>query len=186
MDASAASFDVSSPQTPTAVGLFAAVWGIGGVVALLAQAVMRLSPRAIEVLQSDLSVAQWVMLIGCIGFFAYTEGYKAFQKAFSPRVVARAVHLASRPVWWHVVLAPAFCMGFFHATRKRIIVSWILTAAIVLLILLVRLMPMPWRGFVDAGVVVALSWGLVAILWFAARAAFGHPPSKSPDLPESV
>ena len=55
-------------------------------------------------------------------------------------------------------------------------VTWILTAAIVLLVVLVRQLPMPWRGFVDAGVVVALTWGTLAILVFAAARSAGASP----------
>lgn len=152
-------------------------------VLLLAHAVVRLSPRAIDVVAADLGVFEWLALVGFVGFMAYTEGYRAFQRAFSPRVVARAACLAERPVWWHALLAPLFCMGFFHATRKRVVVTWILTAAIVLLVVLVRQLPMPWRGFVDAGVVVALTWGTLAILVFAVRALLGLRPNTSPDLP---
>lgn len=152
-------------------------------VLLLTHAVVRLSPRALEVVRADLGLFEWAALVAFVGSIAYTEGYRAFQRAFSPRVVARAACLAQRPVWWHAILAPAFCMGFFHATRKRVVVTWILTAAIVLLIVLVRQLPMPWRGFVDAGVVVALTWGVLAILVFAARALLGRRPATSPDLP---
>ena len=173
----------SSTVAPSVLGAIAAVWGLFGVVFLLANAVARLAPRALESIRSDLGVVEWIALIACVVGLAYTEGYKAFQKAFSPRVVARAVQLSRRPVWWHALLAPAFCMGFFYATRKRMIVTWVLTLSIIALILLVRLLPMPWRGFVDAGVVVALSWGIAAILFFAARAALGIVPTVDPDLP---
>jgi hypothetical protein len=70
-------------------------------------------------------------------------------------------------------------MGYFYATRKRMIVSWAVTSGIVLLILAVRLLPQPWRGIVDLGVVAGLTWGLVAIVLrgFHALTAptFDHP-----------
>ena len=185
MDASSTgTFGTHTFSPSSAVGAVAALWGISGVVLLLGNAVYRLAPRALEATRADLSTFEWVAFAAIVGFLAYTEGYKAFQLAFSPRVVARATYLARHPVWWHVVLAPAFCMGYFHARRKRMLVTWILTAGIIALIVLVRRLPMPWRGFIDAGVVIALSWGMLAILYFAFRALMGVPPPVPPDLPE--
>ncbi len=48
---------------------------------------------------------------------------------------------------------------------------------------LVRALAQPWRGIVDAGVVVGLTWGCVAILVFWARSLLGRPPEIAPDFP---
>jgi apolipoprotein N-acyltransferase len=85
-----------------------------------------------------------------------------------------------------VVLAPLFCMGLFHATRKRLIVSWCALIGIVGLIVLVRQLDQPWRGIVDGGVVAGLGWGLVAMLWFMVRALLGHPMPVPADVPEDA
>jgi hypothetical protein len=98
------------------------------------------------------------------------EGYRGFQQNFSPRVAARARHLASHPTPLRVALAPLFLMGFFGATRRRKITTWCLTLGIFLLVVAVRRLEQPWRGVVDVGVVLGLSWGLVALLVFALRA----------------
>ncbi len=161
-----------------------AAWGITGVVGLLAFAVARLAPVAAEALAGPLDPVHWVAVAASLAFFGYTEGYRAFQRQFSPRVVARAFALLHRGTPLSVLLAPLFCMGFFGATRKRMIVSWSLTGGIVLLIAAVRALPQPWRGIVDLGVVFALVWGAVAILAFAARAALGEGPRVPADLPE--
>jgi uncharacterized membrane protein HdeD (DUF308 family) len=80
-----------------------------------------------------------------------------------------------------VALAPLFCMGFFHGSRARLARSWLLTLGIVALVLGIRAMPQPWRGLIDAGVVVGLSWGSVSILVHAVRASRGQ--LVDPQLP---
>jgi hypothetical protein len=114
---------------------------------------------------------------------AYAEGYRAFQQRFSPRVVARAKYLMSHPAFFRVVFAPIFCMGFFHATKKRKITSVSVTAGIILLVLLVRAVPQPWRGIVDLGVVVGLTWGIVSIIIFSLKAFSSGTFAYSADVP---
>ena len=82
------------------------------------------------VFAGDLSVGHWVAYgLWCV-FMGYTEGYKAFQRKFCPMVVARAATLDVPPGerrrgWWlHALFAPMYSMGLFHASRKRLIVSW--------------------------------------------------------------
>lgn len=172
-------------KRPSWVGLLAGVWGIGGVIGLLSFAIYRLTPLALEAAQGSLATSHKIAFVVSIVLFAYTEGYKAFQKAFSPRVVARALHLMTDPKPLHVLLAPPFCMGLIHATSRRLIASWSVTLGVVVLVLLVSSMSQPWRGIVDAGVIVALAWGIVAILGFAARGLSGGALPVSPDLPSS-
>ena len=83
----------------------------------------------------------------------------------------------------HVLLAPFFCTGLFHARRRRVIAMWILYGGLVALIISVRKLAQPWRGMIDAGVVVGLSWGVIAILVTYLRAMTGNPPAASPELP---
>lgn len=166
-------------------GRVAAAWGLAGVAALLGSAVFRLTPLAIAAFAQELGVVHYVGLVASLFFLGYTEGYKAFQKQFSPRVVARARYLANNPTPLRVLLAPMFCMGYFHATRKRLVISWALSLGVVGLILIVSRVPQPWRGIVDAGVVVALTWGLVAMVVYAARALSGHGLPVPPDVPET-
>jgi hypothetical protein len=54
-------------------------------------------------------------------------------------------------------------MGYFHAPKRRRVTSLSVTAGIIVLIILVRLLPQPWRGMVDAGVVVGLA-GITALV----------------------
>lgn len=164
----------------------AALWGIFGFVLILCQAVFRLAPLAWQpIADGSLEPLHWA-LYGCsISFMAYSEGYKAFQLQVAPRVVARASHLANHPKLLHVVFAPFFCMALFHASRKRLIVSWLVYAGIVAIVLAVRQLSQPWRGIVDGGVVVGLSWGIVAIVATFVHVARGGALTSSAELPES-
>jgi hypothetical protein len=141
-------------------------WGIGGVLLLLGFAIFRLAPMAIELGNISLSTLHWLCLIFSVVYMAYAEGYKGFHLAFAPRVVIRANYLRNNPRLSHVVLAPLFCMGYLYATRKRQIMSYALTAMIICFIIIARMLPQPWRGILDAGVVVGLSLGIASILYF--------------------
>lgn len=148
-----------------------AAWGVLGVTALLGQAIARLTPIALEpVLDASLTPATTALYVGWVLFNGYAEGYRAFQKRFCPRVVGRSFHLGARPRLLHVVFAAPYCMALFHARRRNLIVSWITVVAIVTLVLAVRLLPQPFRGIVDGGVVVGLVWGVIAlwVLFFCA------------------
>lgn len=151
------------------LGNIAFYWGLGGFLALLVFAIYRLAPIAWSTLQQPLTAFQYVVLIANTLFMAHSEGYKGFQKAYSPRVVARAAYLRQKANWLTAVLAPFFCMTYFAAPKKRILTSWILTCAIIVLIIIVQRLPVPWRGILDAGVVVGLSWGIIATLVFSLR-----------------
>lgn len=172
----------STPKNETS--LWISTWAILGVSAILGQAIWKLLPLAMEPFQKqDLSSIQWVMLIIWLAFMGYTEGYRGFQKAFCPRVVSRAWTLNSSSPLHHIIFAPLYSMGYFYATKKRKIVSWTLTTAIVGIVLLVKLFPYPYRQIVDAGVVLGLSYGLCTLLYFYIRAIMGSKPTANPDLP---
>jgi hypothetical protein len=165
------------------LGLLGAAWGVGGLVVLLTRSIWKLTPMALEPLDMDLAWWHWLAYVGSVVFMAYSEGYKGFQKGFSPRVVARGVHLMRNPSVLRVLFAPAFCMGLFHATRKRQIVAWSVLIGVAGLVVLIRNVDQPWRGIIDAGVVVGLSWGTLAILAFAWRALKGGTLTVDPDVP---
>jgi GT2 family glycosyltransferase len=141
-------------------------WGIGGVLLLLIFAIFRLAPMALELVDSSMSQLHWLALAFSVIYMAYAEGYKGFHLGFAPRVVVRARYLADNPRALHVLLAPLFCMGYIYATRKRQIVSFALTVMIICFVLIARSMPQPWRGILDAGVVVGLSLGVLSIAYF--------------------
>mmetsp|Transcript_22801 Transcript_22801/g.35726 ORF Transcript_22801/g.35726 Transcript_22801/m.35726 type:complete len:277 (+) Transcript_22801:141-971(+) len=150
--------------------VLASLWGASGVAYILIKAIVRVLPIALE----PFSKAEGIVpltnfqlsayILTCL-FFAYAEGYKGFQLKFSPLVVARSftIQPKSSPIH-HLLLAPLYSMGLFHATKKRMIVSWCVTIGVATIVAAVKRMPYPWRNIVDAGVVVGLSWGTISIL----------------------
>ncbi len=165
------------------MGFIGAIWGITGVSMLLAWAIVRLTPQVMEVFTLQLQWYHWLALVVSVVFMAYSEGYRGFQKGFSPRVAARARHVQANPRGLHVVLGPFFCSGYFHTTRRRKISVFIMTSMIVGLIAIVSRMEQPWRGIVDAGVVVGLGWGLISLAIFAVIALTNKEFDYSPELP---
>lgn len=141
-------------------------WGVGGVITLLLFAVFRLAPMALALADEYLNGWHWLALCFSVVYMAYAEGYQGFHKSFAPRVIVRASYLRDNPRPLHVLLAPFFCMGYLYATRRRLTLSYSLTAMIIGLVVAVRLLPQPWRGIVDAGVVVGLFLGICSILYF--------------------
>ena len=159
------------------------LWGILGCCAIFVRAIWTLTPVALHPIEQGMTTLQWVAWSGWVVFMIYSEGYRGIHLKFAPRVVVRALHLGRRPRLLHVLFAPLFCMGLFHATRKRLIVSWCVIGGITLLVIGVRQLAQPWRGIVDAGVVIGLVLGAVSILYHTARGFCGHEPAISPDLP---
>jgi hypothetical protein len=169
-------------MTPRPIG-WPGLWGVLGFTALIGQAIYRLTPFAIDALRMSLAPTQWGVLAAWVGFMVYSEGYRGFQQKVAPRVAARAVHLTAHPRPVFVALAPLYIMGLVHATRRRLVTSWCVLVGIIGLVVIVRRFDQPWRGIVDAGVVLGLVWGVVAILVLVARAARGVPVSASPEVP---
>lgn len=160
-----------------------AAWGVFGVCALLGQALWRLTPIALDAIESGLTTLQWAVLGVWVVAMAHSEGYKGFHQRFSPRVVARAHALASEPRPLFVALAPLFCMSLFHASRRGLLVARCVLGGVIVLIVLVRMLDQPWRGIVDAGVVVGLGIGTASLLYFYIRSLTGKEPPIEPDLP---
>jgi hypothetical protein len=165
---------MSSNPNPV-LGAVAVTWAIVGWAGALAFAIARLSMIAIEGLSDGLTPLQFAVLVVNTAALGWAEGYRGFQQKFSPRAVARVLYLRSNATLTRAALAPLFCVGFLGATPRLLRVTWIGTALIVLAVLLVQRLPQPWRGIVDAGVVLGLSWGLVSFLVMTRAAlAAGH------------
>ena len=151
------------------VGIFGALWAVAGLLGILVWAIVHLMNRAIEAYETGLSTAQWWITAAIVVFMAYTEGYRGFQGSFSPRTAHRVRHLIDHPDGLRSLLAPLYAMGFFHATRRIKVTTYALTIGIVVLVLLIQQLDQPWRGMIDAGVVVGLAWGVASLVWcFAA------------------
>lgn len=162
-------------------------WGVLGVAALLTRAIVRLAPLAWEPIDKGLlSPGLWLAFALWILFNGYGEGYRAFQKSFCPRVVARADYLARWPhAAWRAAIAPAFCLSLVFANRRGKTVAWVMVAVVALLVAALRRTPQPYRGIIDGGVVVALIWGVASLLVFAFRTvASGQAPPARLNLPD--
>lgn len=166
------------------IGAIGAVWGILGLSLIFGRGLICLYPYAQELCGTSFEWFHWIALAASLVFMGYAEGYKGFHLKFSPRAAARALYLKNNPTFARVLFAPLFCMGFFHATRKRKIVAYSLTAMIILLIVFVRQLSQPWRGIVDAGVLLGLGWGLVSVWLFTVKAFFGKGFNVSPETPD--
>ena len=181
----------TAPRTRAGVlnkylGRFGALWGLSGVVAQLSFATYRMFWIMVDAFDYPFSWWHWALLLGNTAFMAHAEGYRGFQKAFSPRVAARARVIFERPSLARVALAPLFCMGYFEATRTRIISTYALTLGIVILVVVFHALPQPLRGVLDAGIVVGLTWGNASVIAFAFKAFSSAPFDHSPELPEPV
>lgn len=170
----------TTPPARTLVPLLVSTWGVLGVVLLFCQAMYRLGVRAVEAVQMPLTQQQQWLLIGWTLFNLYAEGYRAFQKRFSPRVVVRAHYLGQNYTPLRVLFAPFFCMALIYSARREKVIAYATTVMILCFILLLRHVAQPWRGIVDAGVVVALAWGALTMLVLHARALV---TGRVPDFP---
>jgi len=181
------------PPLGKVLNLMTSFWGAGGVVMILCRSITRIMPIAVEPFKVNnlpsLSNFQLAVYCATCLWFAYVEGFKGFQKKFSPLVVSRSTTLTpldGTPIL-HTLFAPFYSMGLFHATKKRKIISWSISIGVGFLIAAVKRLPYPWRNIIDGGVVAGLSWGAVSIVleWFRV-VIFGEGPSIDPALPNTV
>jgi hypothetical protein len=180
--ASPSAADHTAPAPPPASWI--TYWAVASVLLVLGQAVFRLGRIALDAFTHyQLSAVQWAVALAWLAFMLHSEGYRGFHQAFSPRVVARALHLGRRPRAWLVLLAPLYCMSLVHASRKRQITSWIVLSMIVGLVIGVRQMPQPYRGIIDLGVIAGLAFGMGSVIYHLVRGVRGLAPPVPADLP---
>lgn len=172
------------PFRKTAAKNMLAGWGVIQVLSILANAIKRLVPLAIQpIVQKDLQPTQIAVCALWCAYMIYTEGYQTFQLKFSPLVVKRAFGLSNNPSIMNCLLAGPYSMGLFGATRKRMLVSWSVTLGVFAIVKVVKKLPYPWRSIVDAGVVLGLTYGAITMCIQAARGMFGYIPDVDECLP---
>lgn len=166
-------------------GTIGAIWGILGLSLILLRGLSSVWPYVEELDFGVFGPVEWISLVISLLFMGYAEGYKGFQLKFSPRVGARALYLKNHPTPVRIVFAPLFCMGFFHATKVRKMIAYAVTTMVILLIVIVRQLPQPWRGIIDAGVLFGLGWGLFSVWIYCFKAFFGRGTyAVSPETPD--
>lgn len=147
----------------------AAAWGVIGVTAVLVEAEVRLAVLAREALLEDFAPLPAAVALAWCALNAWLEGYRGFQKRWVPQALDRAfsVDTSSR---LEVALAPLKVLGVWRTERSARRRAWVMVAGITALVLAVKQLPQPWRGVIDAGVVVGLGWGTLALMFgFVAR-----------------
>ena len=174
------------PPPVTLVGVVAACWATVGICGLLLFAVVRLSMVVAEGAEVSWDWRHWAVAAANAAFMAWSEGYRGFQLRFSPRSAARVKWLLHHASGLSAVLAPVFAMGYFNATPRRMVGVYGLTVFVVGAIVVVHVLPQPWRAALDIGVVIGLAWGVVSFLWSLKRtfAARGFP--VSPELADGA
>jgi hypothetical protein len=165
------------------MGKAGALWGVGGILFIVGYAVVRLAHPSVEAFSHELRWFHWLLLMGNTAFVVYAKAYRGFQKGLSPRIAARARSLRDEPTSLRVALAPLFCLGYFQIARRRQISMIAITISMVALIFLVRLLGQPWRGIIDTGIVVGLTWGFATIAVYSAKALTSETFAGSPLVP---
>jgi hypothetical protein len=146
-------------------------WGVSsfglGVVALtLAEASVRLGVRAVLTVHAGLTAAQYALLALSVIAFGYGEGYRALHRSFVPHVIERATTLARSDQrglrsW---LTAPLYMLCLVQAEPRVLRRGWLSVFLICCAVVIVREVPEPYRGIVDAGVAVALGIGLFSLI----------------------
>ena len=147
---------------------------------MLLYAVYRLAQHTSTAFQSDLGLLEYAVLIINCGFMAYSEGYKGFHLSFAPRFAARVKYIQQQGSSLELLFSPFFCFGYFGTTRAKQVIAYALTLLLVLVIALMGYIPQPWRGIIDAGVVVGLSLGTASMVYWVflelKQPAYIHDP----------
>ena len=144
------------------LGIIGYIWGFLGISYMILHGLSCMIPYVIEL---DFRLFKWYHMIsffGVIIILGYSEGYKGFQKSFSPRTANRLYNIFLKPTFFRVFFSPFISMGFIESSKKLKYISYGLLLMIVMFILLIGKLNDPWRGIIDAGVIVGLSWGLVS------------------------
>jgi hypothetical protein len=140
-------------------------WAVGGVAAILLEAIVRLGTIALRTLARPLSAPEWAAFGVLGGALVYGEGWRVLHGRFAPRVVTRARALARREASAaRIALAPLYALALLGADRGAVAREWLTVALIVTAAVAVRALPGPWRGLVDGGVSLALACGLASLL----------------------
>lgn len=140
------------------------IYSIGGVIAIFSSAIYRLYPHVHESFSYEFSALNWFVLIVYLIIMIVGKGYFALHRSFVPRVIDRSEFLINNGNLLDKLLAPLYCMGFFKAPKKRMIISYLMISIIISFIVSASKISQPWRGIIDSGVIIGLSLGIFSLL----------------------
>lgn len=164
------------------IGYLSVVWAVFSLTVIFTLTFTRLAPHSVEALRSGLTFGEQLILLAWCSFMLFTEGYLGFQKKFSPRFAARALYLFKNPSLATFLLAPVFCIGFINTPRKRKLSAGLLILGIFVLVFAVKHVPQPWRGIIDTGVILGLTYGLLSVYSSCIRAITTKKYAVDPEV----
>ena len=141
-------------------------FGLAVVAITLGEASLRLGARAMITLHSGLTLQEYALFFLSVAAFGYGEGYRALHGRFVPHVMERAIELAGSEMrgFRGFSMAPLYVLCLVHAERRELLKAWISVASIVCAVVIVKALPEPYRGIIDAGVALALGIGLGSLI----------------------
>jgi len=155
-------------------GSLVTFWALGFIWIILFFGVHGCAYVGFQIVPTDLSIANWFLLIVSLVFFAWVEGYRGFHKSWAPFVVRRGFllpHCLQRDCKsvWTILLAPFFVAGLFYASPKRLAISYTLYPLILFFIYLVVKLESPYHEIVDLSVALGLSIGTISYTYFIVK-----------------
>ena len=114
---------------------------------------------------AGLTPLEWLALVVLALAFAYGEGFRALARRWVPAMDRRARELGPAAPMHHRLLAPLYAMSLIGGTTRAVVRAWIGVLLIVIAVFIVRALPDPWRGIVDLSVALALTIGLVRLVF---------------------
>lgn len=145
------------------------IYSIGGVIAIFSSAIYRLYPHVHESFSYEFSISNWIVLSVYLIVMIVGKGYFALHRGFVPRVINRSEQLIENGKLIDRLLAPLYCMGFFKAPKKRMLISYVMILLIVSFIVSASKISQPWRGIIDIGVIIGLSLGILSLLFLGIK-----------------
>jgi hypothetical protein len=146
-------------------------WSVLAIGLAFAEAIARLGARAAAAVREGLSPAEWAALAGSVLVFTWFEGYRSLHRRFTPAVIRRAFEAGRDSAGALGVLRAPLRALSLVGERREVARGWAAVALITLAVFVVRALPSPWRGIVDAGVTSALLLGLCSLVTRFAAAA---------------
>lgn len=82
-------------------------------------------------------------------YFCPGVGVRVCACARGHKVLSASLPCPCRPLNAYPSILFRYSMGLFHATRKRLIVSWSFIFGIATIVAAVKRLPYPWRSVID-------------------------------------